>query len=179
MRSFLNILDKLMLNKYFFWIFITLSIISLLISFSLKINLSNVLGIYSNNEYLLNYGIEAKNGGVVNDLRTHWEYIIALKEDLNNLFIYTLGDDTNLINYPLHNLIFSHLDFIKSLNDYLITILYFAHFTINLLFILKNTFQKLRQICNHNTILNYFNFSGFSILCDLGNNHNTALIFLL
>ena len=177
MRSFLNILDRLVLNKYFFWIFTTLLIISLLISFSLKINLSNVLGIYSNNEYLLNYGIEAKNGGVVNDLRTHWEYIIALKKDLNNLFIYTLGDDTNLINYPLHNLIFSQLDFIKSLNDYLITILFISHFTINLLFILKNTFQKLRQICNHNTILNYFIFPAFQYSAIWGNNHNTALIF--
>ena len=76
-----------MLNKYFFWIFITLSIISLLISFSLKINLSNVLGIYSNNEYLLNYGIEAKNGGVVNDLRTHWEYIIALTHSCSLSFL--------------------------------------------------------------------------------------------
>ena len=73
MRSFFNILDRLVLNKYFFWIFTTLLIISLLISFSLKINLSNVLGIYSIDKYLLNFGIEAKNGGVVNDLRTHWK----------------------------------------------------------------------------------------------------------
>ena len=167
-----------MLNKYFFWIFTTLLIISLLISFSLKINLSNVLGIYSNNEYLLNYGIEAKNGGVVNDLRTHWEYIIALKEDLNNLFIYTLGDDTNLINYPLHNLIFSQLDFIKSLNDYLITIL-FISLILPLIFYLslKTRFKNLDKsviIILSSIILI---FPAFQYSAIWGNNHNTALIF--
>ena len=167
-----------MLNKYFFWIFTTLLITSLLISFSLKINLSNVLGIYSNNEYLLNYGIEAKNGGVVNDLRTHWEYIIALKEDLNNLFIYTLGDDTNLINYPLHNLIFSQLDFIKSLNDYLITIL-FISLILPLIFYLslKTRFKNLDKsviIILSSIILI---FPAFQYSAIWGNNHNTALIF--
>ena len=167
-----------MLNKYFFWIFITLSIISLLISFSLKINLSNVLGIYSNNEYLLNYGIEAKNGGVVNDLRTHWEYIIALKEDLNNLFIYTLGDDTNLINYPLHNLIFSQVDFIQSLNDYLITILVIS-LILPLVFYLslKTRFKNLDKsviIILSSIILI---FPAFQYSAIWGNNHNTALIF--
>ena len=167
-----------MLNKYFFWIFITLSIISLLISFSLKINLSNVLGIYSNNEYLLNYGIEAKNGGVVNDLRTHWEYIIALKEDLNNLFIYTLGDDTNLINYPLHNLIFSQVDFIQSLNDYLITILVIS-LILPLIFYLslKTRFKNLDKsviIILSSIILI---FPAFQYSAIWGNNHNTALIF--
>ena len=167
-----------MLNKYFFWIFITLSIISLLISFSLKINLSNVLGIYSNNEYLLNYGIEAKDGGVVNDLRTHWEYIIALKEDLNNLFIYTLGDDTNLINYPLHNLIFSQVDFIQSLNDYLITILVIS-LILPLIFYLslKTRFKNLDKsviIILSSIILI---FPAFQYSAIWGNNHNTALIF--
>ena len=167
-----------MLNKYFFWIFITLSIISLLISFSLKINLSNVLGIYSNNEYLLNYGIEAKDGGVVNDLRTHWEYIIALKKDLNNLFIYTLGDDTNLINYPLHNLIFSQLDFIKSINNYLITILAIS-LILPLIFYLslKTRFKNLDKsviIILSSIILI---FPAFQYSAIWGNNHNTALIF--
>ena len=167
-----------MLNKYFFWIFTTLLITSLLISFSLKINLSNVLGIYSNNEYLLNYGIEAKNGGVVNDLRTHWEYIIALKEDLNNLFIYTLGDDTNLINYPLHNLIFSQVDFIQSLNDYLITILVIS-LILPLVFYLslKTRFKNLDKsviIILSSIILI---FPAFQYSAIWGNNHNTALIF--
>ena len=167
-----------MLNKYFFWIFTTLLIISLLVSFSLKINLSNVLGIYSNNEYLLNYGIETKNGGVVNDLRTHWEYIIALKEDLKNLFIYTLGDDTNLINYPLHNLIFSQLNFIKSLNDYLITILVIS-LILPLIFYLslKTRFKDLNKsviIILSSIILI---FPAFQYSAIWGNNHNTALIF--
>ena len=127
---------------------------------------------------MLNYGIETKNGGVVNDLRTHWEYIIALKEDLNNLFIYTLGDDTNLINYPLHNLIFSQLDFIKSLNDYLITIL-FISLILPLIFYLslKTRFKNLDKsviIILSSIILI---FPAFQYSAIWGNNHNTALIF--
>ena len=101
MRFFLNMLDKFVINKYFIWILTTLFIITLLLSFLLKINLSNILGPFSYNEYLLNFGIQTKVGGVVSDLATHWNYIIFLKEDLNNLLNLTLGEDTNLINYPL------------------------------------------------------------------------------
>ena len=122
--------------------------------------------------------LKAKNGGVVNDLRTHWEYIIALKEDLNNLFIYTLGDDTNLINYPLHNLIFSQLDFIKSLNDYLITIL-FISLILPLIFYLslktrfKNSDKSVIIILSSIILI----FPAFQYSAIWGNNHNTALIF--
>ena len=85
MKSFFIIIDKLSTNKYFLWVLTTFLIITLLISFLLKINLSNLLVYYSYNEYLLDKGIEAKDGGVVNDLRTHWEYIMLLKKDLSNL----------------------------------------------------------------------------------------------
>ena len=168
-----------MLNKYFFWIFTTLLITSLLISFSLKINLSNVLGIYSIDKYLLNFGIEAKNGGAVNDLRTHWEYIILLKKDVNNLFIYSLGGkQTHLLNYPLHHLIFSQLDFIKSLNSYLITILVIS-LILPLIFYLslKTRFENLNKsviIILSSIILI---FPAFQYSAIWGNNHNTALIF--
>ena len=80
MKSFFIIIDKLSINKYFIWVFTTFLIITLLISFLLKINLSNLFGVFSYNEYLLDKGIETKEGGVVNDLRTHWEYIILLKK---------------------------------------------------------------------------------------------------
>ena len=122
MKSFFIIIDKLSTNKYFLWVLTTFLIITLLISFLLKINLSNLFGVFSYNEYLLDKGIETKDGGVVSDLRTHWEYIILLKKDLSNLLNLTLGVDTNLINYPLHNLIFSQFGFINSLDSYLISV---------------------------------------------------------
>ena len=107
-----------MINRYFVWIFTTLFIITLLISFLLKINLSNILGTFSYNSDLLVYDIQTKTGGVVSDLITHWKYIIYLKEDIFNLIILRLGEDVKLINYPLHHLIFSQLDFINSINTY-------------------------------------------------------------
>ena len=88
-----------------------------LISFFLKINLSNILGTFAYNSYLLNYDIQTKTGGVVSDLVTHWNYIVFLKKDLNNLFILTMGEDVNLINFPLHHLIFSQLNFINSIKS--------------------------------------------------------------
>ena len=178
MRFFLNMLDKFVINKYLIWILTTLFIITLLLSFLLKINLSNILGPFSYNEYLLNFGIQTKVGGVVSDLATHWNYIIFLKEDLNNLLNLTLGEDTNLINYPLHHLIFSQFFFIDSLDSYLITVLIISFFLpLIIYFIIKNRF---RNIHNSNIILLS------SLVCIMpafqysaiwGNNHNIALIF--
>lgn len=178
MRFFLNMLDKFVINKYFIWILTTLFIITLLLSFLLKINLSNILGPFSFNEFLLNYGIQTKVGGVVSDLATHWNYIIFLKEDLNNLFNLTLGEDTNLINYPLHHLIFSQFFFIDTLDSYLITVLIISFFLpLILYFIIKNRFKNINKsniillsslIC----IMPAFQYSAI-----WGNNHNIALIF--
>ena len=56
----------------------------------------------------------------------------------------TLGDDTNLINYPLHNLIFSQLSFINSLNTYLITVLIISLFLPYIFYLtLKNHFEVI------------------------------------
>ena len=80
MKFFYTILDKLVTNRYFVWIFTTLFVVTLLISFFLKINLSNILGTFSYNSYLLDYDIQTKTGGVVSDLVTHWNYIVFLKK---------------------------------------------------------------------------------------------------
>ena len=114
MKFFLYILDKLIINRYIVWILSTLFISTLLISFWLKINLSNILGTFIYNDYLLDRDIQTKAGGVVNDLVTHWKYIILLKKDLINLITLRMGEDINLINYPLHHLIFPVLNCIVS-----------------------------------------------------------------
>ena len=178
MKFFLNILDKLIINRYFIWILSTLFITSLLLSFLLKINLSNILGAFNFNQYLLEQGIQTKAGGVVNDLVTHWKYIISLKKDLSNLFILTLGEDSKLINYPLHHLIFSQLNFIYSLNTYLITVLIVSLFLPFILyFSLKERFEILDKsnLFLLSSIILIFPVFQYSAIW--GNNHNTALIF--
>ena len=97
---------------------------------------------------------------------------------MNNLLNLTLGDDTNLINYPLHNLIFSQFDFINSLDSYLISVFAISFFLpIILYFSLRERFQIINKsnialICSLILVLPVFQFSAI-----WGNNHNTALIF--
>ena len=167
-----------MINRFFVWVLTSLFIITLLISFWLKINLSNTLGAFTYNEYLLDYNIQTKAGGVVNDLVTHWKYIILLKKDLSNLISLRLGEDVNLINYPLHNLIFSQLIFINSLNTYLVSVLLIS-FLLPLIvfFLFKERFENLDKstvllLSSLIIILPVFQFTAI-----WGNNHNTALIF--
>ena len=167
-----------MTNRYFVWIFTTLFVITLLISFLLKINLSNILGTFAYNSYLLNYDIQTKTGGVVSDLVTHWNYIVFLKKDLNNLFILTMGEDVNLINFPLHHLIFSQLNFINSINSYLVSVLIISFLLPLILYqVLKKRFENFDKsiilvLSSLIFILPVFQYSAI-----WGNNHNTALIF--
>ena len=167
-----------MINRFFVWIFTTLFIISLLISFLSKINLSNILGDFIYNSDLLNYNIQTKTGGVVSDLVTHWNYIISLKKDLSNLITITLGVDSNLMNFPLHHLIFSQLSFINSLNTYLISVLIISFLLpLILYFLLKQRFgnfdkSTILMLSSLILILPVFQYSAI-----WGNNHNTALIF--
>jgi len=167
-----------MINRFFVWIFTTLFIISLLISFLSKINLSNIFGDFIYNSDLLNYNIQTKTGGVVSDLVTHWNYIISLKKDLSNLITITLGVDSNLMNFPLHHLIFSQLSFINSLNTYLISVLIISFLLpLILYFLLKQRFgnfdkSTILMLSSLIFILPVFQYSAI-----WGNNHNTALIF--
>ena len=167
-----------MINRHFVWISTTLFIISLLISFLLKINLSNILGTFTYSPLWLDYGIQTKTGGVVSDLATHWNYIILLKKDLSNLFTLTLGENVNLINFPLHHLIFSQFNFIHSLNAYLISVLIISLLLpLILYFLLKERFgnldkSKILTLSSLILILPVFQYSAI-----WGNNHNTALIF--
>mgnify|MGYP003329305780 CR=1 FL=1 len=80
---------------------------------------------------------------VVSDLLTHCNYIFFLKKDLNNLFILTLGEDVNLINFPLHHLIFSQLNFINSINTYLVSVLIISFLLPLILYhVLKKHFEN-------------------------------------
>ena len=93
-------------NKIVAYTFSIFAISSAIISFYLNINLSVIASYTGINEYLSEFNIFTKNGGAVSDLKTHWQYIQLLKKDINNLFLYELGVDFKLLNYPLHHLIF-------------------------------------------------------------------------
>ena len=153
-------------------------IFSSIISFQLKINLSNVFGTFFYNEFLLNYNIQTKDGGVVSDLKTHWNYILLLKKDLGNLLNLTMGEDTNLINFPLHHIIFSQLSFVDTLKAYLLTIFIVClFFSNNIFFSLSKRFENLNKL---NLIIIsslIYIFPAFQYSSIWGNNHITALIF--
>ena len=123
MKSFFIFLDKLIVNKFYVILFCILLFSSSIISFILKINLSTLLGPQDLSLFLLDFDIKTRTGGVVSDLATHWAYITHLKEDFSNLFKLEMGVDTNLINFPLHNIIFSQIYFFNdSLKNYLIIV---------------------------------------------------------
>ncbi len=95
-----------------------------------------------------------------------------------NLITLRMGEDINLINYPLHHLIFSKLFFINSINTYLISVLAISFFLpLIFYFLLKKRFENLDKstivlLSSLIFILPVFQFSAI-----WGNNHNTALIF--
>ena len=101
-------------KKVVAYTFSIFAISSAIISFYLNINLSVLTSYTEINEYLSEFNIFTKNGGSASDLKTHWMYIQLLREDINNLFIYELGVDFKLLNYPLHHLIVSQIPIINS-----------------------------------------------------------------
>ena len=153
--------------------------ISILISFLLNINLSNIFSSFISNEELLKYNINAKNGGAVSDLTSHWRYINLLKQDLSNLISYQLGVDSyaKLINFPLHHIIFSQLSFLKNIHQYL---LFFFIFSLFVPFIfyksLQGRFQNNKLLLIFLSSLIYL-FPAFQYSAIWGNNHITALFF--
>ena len=69
------------------YIFFAFALGSALVSFIYKVNLSNLLGLMELSPFLIQFDIYTRNGGVVSDLATHWEYIQIIKEDIKNLFL--------------------------------------------------------------------------------------------
>ena len=166
------------MNVYTFSI---LTVISAIISFYLNINLSIIGSNSVLNEYLLKFNILTKNGGSVSDLQTHWGYIQILRENINNLFIYELGVDYKLLNYPLHHIIVSQIPVVGSnLKIYLLSF-FIASLLLPILFykclIIKFSEvdrDKLLTLSSIIYILPSFQYSAI-----WGNPHITAIFFLL
>ena len=168
-------------KKVITYTFSILAIISAIISFYLNINLSIIGSNSVLNEYLLKFNILTKNGGSVSDLQTHWGYIQLLRENINNLFIYELGVDYKLLNYPLHHIIVSQIPVVGSnLKIYLLSF-FIASLLLPILFykclIIKFSEvdrDKLLTLSSIIYILPSFQYSAI-----WGNPHITAIFFLL
>ena len=177
----MKFLDNLTQKKLIVYIFSLICISSLIISYICKINLSNIFGVTNQSPFLLQFNINAKNGGVVSDLATHWQYIKILREDISNLFLYEMGVDAKLLNYPLHHIIFSQLYLLSDdIKKYLLVYFCFSLtlpyiFYLNLSSIFKEINKyKLISISSLIYIAPIFQYSAI-----WGNNHITALFFFL
>jgi hypothetical protein len=168
-------------KKIYIYCFSILAFTSTIISFYLNINLSSVNSSEEFNEYLIQYNIYARDDGVVSDLKTHWSYIQLLNEDIKNLFLYELGVDHKLINYPLHHIIISQIPIISSnLKIYLLSY-FLVSLTLPILFykclILRfPNVEKINllSIASIIYILPCYQYSAI-----WGNSHITGLFFLL
>ena len=141
--------------------------------------MSTLLGSQNLSPFLLDFDIKTRTGGVVNDLATHWAFITHLKEDFTNLFKFEMGVDTNLINFPLHNIIFSQIYFFnESIKDYLLLVFILSLFLPIIFFYCLRT--RFKNINHYNLILLssiIYLFPAFQYSAIWGNNHITGLIF--
>ena len=133
------------------------------------------------NEYLLQYNINAREGGAVADLITHWSYIEVLSENIKNLFIYELGKDHRLLNYPLHHIIISQIPIISSnLKIYLLSY-FLISLTLPILFYkcLVIRFPNIEKINLLGIASIIYILPAYQYSAIWGNSHITALLFLL
>ena len=181
MRSFFIFLNRLFINKFFIILFCILLLSSSIISFILKINLSSLLGSQDLNPFLLDFGIKTRSGGVVNDLATHWQYITYLKENISNLFKLEMGVDTNLINFPLHNIIISQLYFLADNLKYYL--LFYFCFSLILPYIfylcLIERFKKTDKYLLIIFASIIYIFPAFQYSAIWGSSHISSLFFFL
>ena len=177
----MKLLDNLIQNKKFVFLFCFILIFTLILSFINKINLSNLFGTFEFNEYLIQFNIYAKNGGAVSDLGTHWRYILSLRQDFSNLLSRSMGFDTNLMNFPLHNIIVSQLYFLAdNIRLYLISFFCFSLIVPYLFYLcLKEKFPKTNNslIIIFASLIYIFPIFQFSAIW--GSSHITSLVFFL
>ena len=168
-------------NKFVAYTLSIVAISSAIISFYLNINLSVITSNTGINEYLSEFNIFTKNGGAVSDLKTHWQYIQLLKKDINNLFLYELGVEFKLLNYPLHHLIVSQIPIISSNLKIYLSVFFIISLFLPLLFykclIIKYENINKEKLLTLASII--YILPGFQYSAIWGNPHITALFFLL
>ena len=168
-------------NKIVAYTFSIFAISSAIVSFYLNINLSVIASYTGINEFLSEFNIFTKNGGAVSDLKTHWQYIQLLKKDINNLFLYELGVDFKLLNYPLHHIIISQIPFVNSNLKIYLLIFFIISLSLPVLFY-KCLVIKYENISRGKLLVLasiIYILPGFQYSAIWGNSHITALFFLL
>ena len=180
-RFFFNMKILVQNKKFYIYSFSILAFTSAIISFYLNINLSSINSYAGFNEYLLEYNINAIDGGATADIQTHWNYIRLLSDNITNLLRYELGVEEKILSYPLHHIIISQIPIVNSsLKIYLL--IYFL-FSLTLpVFFYRCLILRFPNINKDNLlgiasiiyILPAFQYSAI-----WGNTHITALFFLL
>ena len=187
-RFFFNMKILIQNKKFYIYFFSILAFTSAIISFYLNINLSSVSKAVSAansyavfNEFLLEYNINATDGGATADIQTHWHYIRLLSDNIGNLLRFELGVEEKILSYPLHHIIISQIPIVNSsLKIYLL--IYFL-FSLTLpVFFYRCLILRFPNINKDNLlgiasiiyILPAFQYSAI-----WGNPHITALFFLL
>ena len=144
------------------YIYITIILLILLISFFLKFDISN--------------------GGSSRDLFYHWKYILALKEDISILLEYNHSYERALSqHYPLHHLIFSRFDFLTIKQEYYLNFYFIFSLFLPVLFYycLENRFPEIdykKKIFLALIICLLPNYQSSAIW---GNSHISSLFFFL
>ena len=168
-------------KKFYIYSFSILAFTSTIISFYLNINLSSINSYVGFNEYLLEYNINAKDGGATADIQTHWSYIRLLSENIRNLLSYELGVEEKILSYPLHHIIISQIPIVNS--DLKIYLLFYFLFSLTLPILFYRCLILRFPNMNKDNLLGIasiiYILPAFQYSAIWGNPHITALFFLL
>ena len=180
-RFFFNMKILVQNKKFYIYSFSILAFTSTIISFYLNINLSSINSYAGFNEYLLEYNINAIDGGATADIQTHWHYIKLLSDSIANLWRYELGVEEKILSYPLHHIIISQIPIVNSSLKIYLLIYFLLSLTLPIFFYrcLLLRFPNINKdnllgIASIIYILPAFQYSAI-----WGNPHITALFFLL
>ena len=180
-RFFFNMKNSVQNKKFYIYSFSILAFTSTIISFYLNINLSSINSYVGFNEYLLEYNINAKDGGATADIQTHWSYIRLLSENIRNLLSYELGVEEKILSYPLHHIIISQIPIVNS--DLKIYLLFYFLFSLTLPILFYRCLILRFPNMNKDNLLGIasiiYILPAFQYSAIWGNPHITALFFLL
>lgn len=180
-RFFFNMKNLVQNKKFYIYSFSILAFTSTIISFYLNINLSSINSYVGFNEYLLEYNINAKDGGATADIQTHWSYIRLLSENIRNLLSYELGVEEKILSYPLHHIIISQIPIVNS--DLKIYLLFYFLFSLTLPILFYRCLILRFPNMNKDNLLGIasiiYILPAFQYSAIWGNPHITALFFLL
>ena len=128
------------------------------------------------------FKFDISNGGSSSDLLYHWNYILAIKEDIRILLEFNHSvKNAYSQHYPLHHLIISRFDFLTNKQENYLNFYFIFSLLLPVLFYycLKNRFPQInttKKIFISSIIYFLPNFQSSAIW---GNSHISSLFFFL